>query len=139
MVSAVSLGSVVGGGVPAVREGSWSPHVCTKCAAVEHRGCSTIEQSGCSSIERPRLGSANAHERRGTLRNARERGCDDSVFQCCVAVRVVPGANCERAQQPGAWRLAPRAGRGDQGAVTSSLEQAGQPRVLRRRFGCEVL
>jgi len=41
----------------------WPLHVCTRSAALEHRGRSIIEQAGVSSIERRRLRTANAHER----------------------------------------------------------------------------
>lgn len=76
-VSVVSAVLRAGPFVGSVRDGVpgmvWPLHVCTCCAAIEHRGCSAVEQPGCSTIERGRLGSEVSHRHA----EPRRRGC------CC--------------------------------------------------------
>ncbi len=119
-------GSVDGGAFVSVRGVVWPPHVCTCSAAVEHHGRSIIEQAWCSNIEQIVWGSANAQERGGTLANAAANALRRQCISIRDAVGVIPVAKSgARPEQRGAWRLAALTGRGDQGEVTSSLQESG--------------
>ena len=125
-VGGSAWGSVDGGAFVSVRGVVWPPHVCTECAAVEHHGRSIVEQAWCSSIEQVVWGSANAQEREGTLANAAANALRRQCISIHDAVGVIPVAKSgARPEQRGAWRLAALTGRGDQGEVTSSLQESG--------------